>query len=485
MSTTVSDTVSVTVPTIFVIFGITGDLSQHKLLPALFGLFTHNLLPKKFKIVGFSRREWSQNDLHIFVREILNSRLSSNLSSKKSEIPDEDTQKVIKDFLDHIEHAKGVFDNPKAYTDLKQQLDKIDAGFGQCTNKLLYLAVSPSFYKVIFKQLANSGLNIPCGGEFGWTRILVEKPFGKDAKTAQKLEVQLSKIFQESQIFRIDHYLAKETVQNILAFRFSNSIFEQIWNAKMIEKVYIQVTEKDGIKNRGDFYDGIGALRDFGQNHLLQMLAIIAMDRPVTMHGDDVRKMRASILKKLIFSKNAGKNSKIDEQITRGQYQGFQQEKGVAPDSQTETYFRLPVFIATNRWKNVPFILESGKALKESKAEIAVYFKRLDYAEQNILRFKIQPNEGIEIDLWIKKPGFEKEYQQKVLAFSYEASEFENEIPDAYERVLFDCVRGDQTLFASTDEVKYSWKFITPILRKWKKLPLVSYVSGSNGPIKK
>jgi glucose-6-phosphate 1-dehydrogenase len=250
----------------------------------------------------------------------------------------------------------------------------------------------------------------------------------------------------------------------------------------MIEKVHIQVTEKKGVENRGDFYDGIGALRDFGQNHLLQMLALIAMDRPATMHGDDVRKMRANILKKLVYSNGiAGQTA---EQTVRGQYKGFQQEKNVATDSQTETYFRLPVFVATKRWENVPFILENGKALKDSKAEIAIYFKRLDCAEQNILRFKIQPNEGIEIDLWVKKPGFEKEYQQKVLAFSYETSKFENEIPSAYERVLFDCVRGDQTLFASTDEVKHSWKFITPILRQWQKLPLVSYDRGSNGPIK-
>jgi glucose-6-phosphate 1-dehydrogenase len=460
-------------PTIFVIFGVTGDLSQHKLLPALFSLFKHDLLPKKFKIVGFSRREWLHGDLQDFVKKTIEPS-----ESRKNE---SDGQR-LKDFLTHIEYAKGLFDDPKAYVDLKQQLNRIDAEFGQCTNKLLYLAVSPAFYEIIFGHLKTSGLNIPCGKELGWTRILVEKPFGKDTKTAQKLENQLSQIFQETQIFRIDHYLAKETIQNILAFRFSNSIFEPIWNAKMIEKVHIQVTEKDGVGNRGDFYDGVGALRDFGQNHLLQMLALIAMDRPVTMHGDDVRGMRADILEKLISSK---KVKNIQEQTVRGQYQGFQQEKGVAPNSQTETYFRLPVFVANKRWKDVPFILENGKALKESKAEIAIYFKRLDCAEQNVLHFKIQPNEGIEIDLWVKKPGFEKGYQQKVLAFSYEASKFENEVPSAYERVLFDCVRGDQTLFASTDEVKYSWKFITPILREWQKLPLMSYSRGSNGPLGK
>jgi glucose-6-phosphate 1-dehydrogenase len=459
----VKTVVNPSVPTVFVIFGVTGDLSQRKLLPALFSLFVHGLLPNRFKIVGFSRREWTNDDLHLFVKETLESN-----KSQKSE--------AIKDFLSHIEYAKGVFDDSGAYVNLKKQLNKIDDGFGQCTNKLLYLAVSPVFYGVIFKHLATSGLNLPCGGELGWTRIIVEKPFGKDTTNAQRLENQLSKIFKEQQIFRIDHYLAKETMQNILAFRFANSIFEPIWNSKAIEKVHIQVFEKNGVEDRGDFYDGIGALRDVGQNHLLQMLALFAMDRPATMHGNDVRKKRADILGKLVSAKG---------QTVRAQYQGFRQEKGVSPNSKTETYFRLPVSVATRRWKDVSFILESGKALKESKAEIAVYFKRLGSAEQNVLHFMIQPNEGIEIDLWVKKPGFEKEHQQKVLAFSYEASKFENEVPDAYERVLFDCVRGDQTLFASTNEVKYSWKFITPILREWKKLPLVIYVRGSDGPIKK
>lgn len=446
------------VPTIFVIFGITGDLSQRKLLPALFNLFSHNLLPEKFKIVGFSRREWSHRDLHDFVKIALGDQ----------------KQELLSDFLTHIEYAKGVFDNLNAYINLKKQIDKIDDDFGQCTNKLLYLAVSPIYYEIIFGQLALSGLNISCGDELGWTRILVEKPFGKDAETAERLEGQLSQIFEEAQIFRIDHYLAKETIQNILAFRFANSIFEPIWNAEMIEKVQIQIFEENGVEDRGEFYDGVGALRDVGQNHLLQMLAIIAMDRPVAMHGDDVREMRANVLEKLSFPK---------QQAIRGQYEGFTNEDGVSPDSQTETYFKFVVHVDIPRWKNVPFILESGKAVKQSKAEISIYFKRLDCVEQNILRFRIQPYEGIEIDLWVKKPGFENELQQKVLAFPYEASKFENEVSDAYERVLFDCVRGDQTLFASTDEVRYSWQFITPILQNWTNLPLVRYARGSDGPV--
>ena len=455
-------------PTIFVIFGITGDLSQRKLLPALFNLFINHLLPKKFKIIGFSRRGWSDKELHTFVEK--------TLALKKS---DKHTPELIADFLSHIEHANGIFDDSKSYIALKEQCEKIDAKFGQCTNKLLYLAVSPTFYETIFENLASSKLNVPCGGDLGWTRVLVEKPFGKDTETAQKLEKQLARIFQETQIFRIDHYLAKETMQNILTFRFSNAIFEPIWNAEMIEKVHIQVSEQNGVQDRGDFYDGVGALRDVGQNHVLQMLALIAMDRPVSMHGNDVRRKRADILKNLVFTKNAL------SQTVRGQYQGFVNEKGVSLQSKTETYFKLPAFIKTKRWKNVPFILESGKYMKDARAEITVYFKKQKCTEQNRVCFKIQPDEGIEVVFWVKKPGFEKEHEQKVLSFSYEASKLENQVPDAYERVLFDCVRGDQTLFASTEEVKYSWKFITPILAQWQKLPIMPYSQGSIGPIKK
>ncbi len=377
----------------------------------------------------------------------------------------------------HFEYADGVFDNPEAYVNLKAQLDKIDAGFGQCTNKLLYCAVSPLFYEVIFNELAKSGLNIPCGGDLGWTRVLVEKPFGKDTETAEKLERQLASIFKEEQIFRIDHYLAKETIQNILTFRFSNPMFEPVWNAKSIEKVHIKVLEKNDVGERGEFYDGVGALRDIGQNHILQMLALIAMERPSGMEAADVRKKRATILKRLVFYKSTS------AQTVRAQYTGFREEMGVTADSQTETYFKLTAFIKSWRWRKVPFVLESGKALGESRAEIVVYFKKKNTIEQNVLRFRIQPDEGIEIVFWVKKPGFENEYQKKNLSFSYDASKLETEVPDAYERVLYDCVRGDQTLFASTDEVRYSWKFITPILEKLKNFPLASYERGSEGPV--
>ncbi len=449
-------------PTIFVIFGVTGDLSQKKLLPALFNLYKNGSLPKQFKIIGFSRRSWSDDNLRKFVTSV---------------IPAKANHTQFEDFLTHFQYAEGVFEDARAYENLKKKLERIDTEFGMCTNKLLYLAVAPIFYGIIFKELADSGLSIPCGGELGWTRILVEKPFGRDTKTAAKLEKQLCAIFKEEQIFRIDHYLAKETLQNILAFRFANAIFEPLWNAKSIERVEITLHEKQGLENRGEFYDGVGALRDVGQNHMLQMLALIAMERPSNFTALEIRKKRAQVLKKLKLSKiqTAG--------IIRGQYQGFNQEKGVHKESKTETYFKVPAFVAESRWKDVPFILESGKALGDSKTEITIYFKKLPGTEQNIITFRIQPNEGIDIRFWLKEPGFVQEYEPTTLSFSYAEDSLVRELPDAYERVLFDCVRGDQTLFASTEEVTYSWKFITPILDIWQKLPLMIYSKGSKGPV--
>ena len=450
------------IPTIFVIFGVTGDLSQKKLLPALFSLYTKGLLPKTFRIVGFSRRDWGHPELHTFITEVLT----------KKGLPVDSDQ--FKKFLTHIEYAKGVFDEPQAYHDLKKQLDAIDATIGQCTNKLLYLSVAPSFYATIFKELAASKLNIPCGGELGWTRILVEKPFGKDTKTAAELERQLAKIFKEPQIFRIDHYLAKETLQNILTFRFANSLFEHVWNNQAIERVDIRLYEKNGSEERGDFYDGVGALRDVGQNHVLQMLALIAMERPLTMTADAIRTKRAEVLKKITLS---------TEPLIRGQYKGFTEEEGVAPKSQTETYFKLTALVNTPRWRKVPFVLESGKGMKESTTDIMVHFKKLAGEEGNTVHFRIQPNEGIDIDFYVKKPGFEYEIEHKKLSFSYSTPELKAALPDAYERVLFDCVRGDQTNFASTEEVKYSWQFITPIAAKWEETPLMPYTKYTNGPL--
>jgi glucose-6-phosphate 1-dehydrogenase len=451
-----------TTPTIFTIFGITGDLAQRKLLPSLLSLYSKKLLPQKFAVVGFGRRQFSRSDFRQFVRD--------EMHIKHGQFKEED----VKHFIDHIIYEQGFFDNPLAYETLATRFEAIDKEFGRCSNKLFHLSVPPSLYEIILRNLAASGLTIPCGGNLGWTRVLVEKPFGSDTNTAAALDTLLGELFKEEQIFRIDHYLAKETVQNILAFRFANSLFEPLWSHRHIEKVEIKLLEKIGLEGRGAFYDSLGALKDVGQNHILQMLAIIAMDQPECLDATSIRQGRAKVLKHLspINYRN------IHLYGERGQYAGYKEEHGVSPESETETYFKIKATIDSARWKNVPFILESGKALSESRAEIAVYFKNPDGDDRsNKLTFRIQPHEGIELHFWVKTPGLEMLVEPHTMNFFYK--DISQAIPDAYEKVLFDAIIGDQTLFTSTDEVHYAWRFITPIIESWDRLPLMTYQKGS------
>ncbi len=338
-------------------------------------------------------------------------------------------------------------------------------------------------------DLAKSGLTIPCDDESGWTRILIEKPFGNDIHTAKSLDKLLGKLFKEEQIFRIDHYLAKEALQNILAFRFDNPLFESLWNSKHIDKVHIKLYEKLGVDGRGSFYDPIGALKDVGQNHMLQMLALIAMNQPKSLKANDIRKERLMVLKSLkkIIPKQILAN------VTRGQYRGYLSESGVAPSSNTETYFRIKANIDNSKWKGVPFYLENGKALDESKTEIDVYFKgskgqslmnknrrnELNLDSQNILTFRIQPDEGIKIKFFVKTPGQGFDVEPKTLKFKYSDVSSFNIVRNDYERLIQDAFIGDQTLFASTGEIMASWEFVTSIIENLNKLPLVIYEKGS------
>lgn len=453
-------------PTIFIIFGITGDLSGRKLLPALLNLYVEKRLPPKFAIVGFSRRSFTREEFRQFIRD--------HMKIKTGQYHEED----VKHFLDHMYYEQGLFDTPSSYANLSMRLKILDDGFHQCSNKLFHLAVAPTFYETILGQLSNSGLTIPCGGNEGWTRVLVEKPFGHDIETARKLDKKLGDLFDESQIFRIDHYLAKEALQNILAFRFSNSIFEPLWNYEHIEAVHVKLLEKNGIEGRGDFYDDIGALKDVGQNHILQMLALIAMEPPEDFTALAIRRQRAKLLSRL----KPIQPRKLGELALRGQYEGYANEKGVKRNSRTETYFRLETYIDAPRWKNVPFYLESGKGLAESKSEIDVYFKSKQGEEgQNILTFRIQPDECIKIRFFVKTPGFDMKVEPKTLKFKYGDFPAFQELPDAYERVLYDAIMGDQTLFTSTDEVMHAWKFIMSVMTVWNSLPLVMYKKGAEG----
>lgn len=464
-------------PTIFVIFGITGDLANRKLLPALLSLYVKKLLPPRFAIVGFSRRSFSREEFRELVR--------SKMNIQQGQFNEED----IKHFLDHMSYEQGLFNSAVAYSRLAEKLKSIDDNWGQCSNKLFHLSVPPNLYEGILNDLAKSGLTTPCDDRSGWTRILIEKPFGNDIHTAKSLDKLLGKLFKEEQIFRIDHYLAKEALQNILAFRFDNPLFESLWNNKHIDKVHIKLYEKIGVDGRGSFYDPIGALKDVGQNHMLQMLALIAMNQPKSLKSNDIRKERLMIMKSLkkILPKQIPMN------VVRGQYSGYLRESGVSPTSNTETYFRIKTYIENPKWKGVPFYLENGKALDESKTEIDVYFKggrnyslmnknvKNDIAleGQNILTFRVQPDEGIKIKFFVKTPGQGFGVEPKTLKFKYSDVASFSVAKNDYERLIQDAFIGDQTLFASTGEIMASWEFITPIIENLHKLPLVIYEKGT------
>ncbi len=473
-------------PTILIIFGATGDLAVRKLLPALFHLFQKNLLPPKFKIIAWSRRPFKDADYYAFIKNALR--------EKKIFLE----PKALAKFLKYIQYHQGLFDTPDSYKDLKKSLVKIDQyEWKECSNKLFHLAVPSDFYEEILKNISHFGLAISCSDgagwpdspsfSVGWTRILIEKPFGKDTATAEKLDKLLGKLFREEQIFRIDHYLAKETLQNITLFRFSNVLFEPIWNNKYIEKVEIKLFESLDIQGRGNFYDNIGALRDVGQNHMLRMLALIAMENPKSPDVKSVWQERTKILHAL----QSIPFSNIAKHAVRGQYNGYRKEPNVKPNSTTETYFKIKTFINNKRWQGVPFYLESGKVMKEKKSEIVVYLKKsvsffcpvdqtCDY--QNTVTFAIQPEEGISVCFWAKKPGLTSHLEPKNLSFSYIHDRKEKQAVDDYGRILFDCIRGDQTFFTGTEEVKASWEFITPIINAWQKIPLHIYKKGSDGP---
>jgi len=455
------------VPTIFAIFGVTGDLAQKKIFPALMDLYTKKLLPEKFSITGIARRDLTPEQFKDFVREAI---------LKKKEYAPE----TLNSFLDNIQYSQGQFDEKETYEQSKELFNTIDTKWGQCSNKLFYLSVPPVLYENILKQLSESGLSKPCDDENGWTRVLIEKPFGKDVVTAQKLDMLLGKLFKEEQIYRIDHYLAKQTLQNIMAFRFSNTIFEPLWNRKHVEKIDINLFENNTAEGRGAFYDANGALRDVGQNHLLQMMALIAMEQPTSLHCPLVRKERGRVFKQLKRAR--------ESDVLRAQYKGYRETEGVPDDSQTETYFSLVAYLQNRRWKNVPFNLKSGKALNKSQVQITVHFKdetpgyfmkkQFPSQECNRITISIQPEEKISILFWVKTPGFEDAVEPKELSFSFHDESSEH--IDAYEKVLFDCISGDQTSFIDTEEVLYSWKYIMGVKEVIEKTTLHEYEVGAD-----
>lgn len=461
-------------PTVFVIFGATGDLTAKKIAPALFHLFIANKLPTMLKIIGFARRDLTREQFQEHITKVL-----------KKQKDFEKNKDHLERFLTHIFYQSGDFESFESYKELASILGRADTQWNVCANKLYYLAVPPEYYKSIFQHLADSGLTEPCSPEEGWTRVLVEKPFGKDLKTAEELDMLLATLFKEEQIYRIDHYLAKEMLQNILNFRFSNNLFESSWDRSLIESIHLKLHETLTVENRGKFYDGVGALRDVGQNHLLQMLALILMENPLENSADSIRKKRAEILNYLPVMNE----EQIREQTYRAQYDGYLSVDGVEKKSQTETYFKIRTTINHPRFAGIPITIESGKSMEKQHKEIVITLKHPERCfcptgdhQQNKIVIGIEPTETINIHFWNKKPGLEEGVVPGVLNFYYRDVADRVQYVEEYEKLLLDCIYGNQVLFVSTDEIKAMWRFIDPIWTAWQnnEIPLKRYKKHTN-----
>ncbi len=477
-------------PCAIVVFGATGDLTHRKLIPALYNLAVDKLLPPNFAIIGFARRPWSDD---YFREEMLKG--VQEFSRRK---PD---PKIWESFAQNLYYVQSEFDNTEGYQKLKDFLDRLDSEKGIGGNRLYYLSASPSYYETIVERLGDVGLSGRSRkAEQGYTRIIIEKPFGHDLQSARELNDLLHQFFSEDQIFRIDHYLGKETVQNILVFRFANSIFEPIWNRNYIDHVQITAAESIGIEGRGKYYEESGALRDMMQSHLLQLLNLVAMEPPVAFDANSVRDEKVKVLRAI----RPIRGNAVADQVVRGQYgpgvidgkevPGYRQEPNVDPESITETYVAIKLFIDNWRWQGVPIYMRTGKRLKKRVTEIAIQFKQpplLLFGQQtdgiiepNVLALRIQPDEGISLTVSVKTPGTRLNIRPVKMEFLY-GTGFGIEPPEAYERLLLDAMIGDSTLFTRHDEVEASWAFITDILDAWKQLPppqFPNYESGSWGP---
>ncbi|QDV34072.1 glucose-6-phosphate dehydrogenase [Tautonia plasticadhaerens] len=478
-------------PCAIVLFGSTGDLTHRKLAPALFELAGAGDLPSDFAVVGFGRRPWGDDQYRESLRETL---------AKGAEGPGFD--EAWSRFAPHVVFVEGNLDDPAAYSRLKGRLEEVDRTHETRGNRLFYLAVGPEFFAPIVARLGEAGLIYPADrGEGPWSRVVVEKPFGHDLESARRLNHELKGVLDEGQIYRIDHYLGKETVQNILALRFGNAIFEPIWNRRHVASVQITVAEREGMAGgRGDFYDKAGAIRDMVQNHMMQLLCLVAMEPPVDLSADAVRTEKVKVLQSL----PRWSPGQVDAEVVRARYvagalqgedvPGFLREKGVEADSATETYVALRVMLNTWRWAGVPFLLRTGKRLPKRATEIAIQFRNPPTSlfeadteaspDVNQLILNIQPKEGSSLAFQAKVPGSRSRLRSVRMDFRYGTS-FARPVPEAYQRLLLDVMLGDPTLFTRTDEVEAAWKFITPILDAWARPeapPPGSYPAGSWGP---
>jgi glucose-6-phosphate 1-dehydrogenase len=472
-----------------VLFGATGDLAHRKLVPALFQLARGGNLPSESAIVGFARRDWADDDLRADYEKSLSTGGGP------------DFREVWQEFAQRIVFSPGTFDDAASFLKLRETLERVDKTFGTQGNRVYYLAVAPEFFATIISGLGEAGLIYPGHQESPWSRVVIEKPFGHDLQSARALNRDVSAVLAENQVYRIDHYLGKETVQNIHALRFGNCIFEPIWNRRYVGSVQITVAEEVGMAGgRGAYYDTAGTIRDMVQNHMMQLLCLVAMEPPVDLSADAVRNEKVKVLQALprwrpqdVFT------NVVRAQYTAGSIQGsevpgYLQEKGVAPDSKTDAFVAIRLELANWRWASVPFFLRTGKRLPKRATEIAIQFRRpptelfepeLDgQSGANQLVLRIQPNEGASLAFEAKVPGSRRRLQEVRMDFRY-GTAFAVPPPEAYERLLMDVMLGDPTLFTRTDEVESAWRFISQILDAWQQPDApapVTYVAGSWGP---
>ena len=470
-------------PCVLVMFGVTGDLARKKLMPAIYDLANRGLLPPGFSFVGFARRDWEDEDF---------AQLTYQAVKEYARTPFRDA--VWQQLSEGVRFVSGSFDDDEAFDQLASCVMRLDEERGTGGNYAFYLSIPPGQFPTVVQQLKRSGLSDPSAG--GWRRVVIEKPFGHDLASARELNDILEEVFPPDAVFRIDHYLGKETVQNILALRFANEMYEPIWNRGYVDHVQITMAEDIGIGGRAGYYDGIGAARDVIQNHLLQLLALVAMEEPVAFDADSLRMEKEKVLSAVRLPAD------IAEGTARGQYSagwqggrqvhGFLEEDGIPPDSRTETYAALRLGVDTRRWAGVPFYLRAGKRLPRRMTEIALIFQRAPHLPfsatdteelgQNALVIRIQPDEGITVRFGSKVPGTAMEVRDVNMDFAYGES-FTESSPEAYERLLLDVLIGDPPLFPRQAEVELGWRILDPVEDFWaSRTKPDQYPAGTAGP---
>jgi glucose-6-phosphate 1-dehydrogenase len=472
-----------------IIFGASGDLTYRKLIPALFNLYNRDLLPDEFFVLGCARTPMSDEEFRLKAHDAIIKDIKSS------------DQTRLTMFLSKLNYHAGDYHDVETYRSLSVKLGELDKEYSVGGNYIFYLAIPPDLYHPIVKMLDSVGLANEPEDAHNYIRFVFEKPFGRDLKSALSLDRELHHVLLERQIYRIDHYLGKETVQNILMFRFANAVFEPIWNRRYIDHVQITIAETLGVEHRAGYYERAGLLRDMFQNHILQMMALVSMEPPTSFNADRVRDERVKLLRSL----RPFPLDDLSKFVVRGQYItgdidgeaviGYRDEKSVAHDSQIETFVSAKVFVDNWRWQGVPFYIRSGKRLARKLSEIAIVFKSVPHSmfnplppellANNVLVMNVQPEEGISLTIQAKQPGAKLCMNPLTMTFRYKDI-MGADMPDAYERLLLDCMLGDQTLFWRSDDVESAWAFVTPVLEKWeddpKACPLTFYESGSWGP---